>query len=456
MATGDVLGAAMAGPAIRAWQFASALAQTHDVELVTSVACTLPDDPRFTVRHVDSADVDELLTRTDVWVVQGSVLLDFPALERSDLVIVVDLYDPYHLENLELRTERPVKERQATVHNATATLNKGIRRGDFFLAASDKQRDFWLGALASLGRVNPLTYDNDTSLRGLIDLVPFGVDDTPPVHTKPAIRGVIPGVGEGDTLLLWGGGIYNWFDPLTLLRAVDVVRRTRDDVRLVFLGGKHPNPALPAMRMATQTHDLARELGLTGSHVFFNEGWVPYDERASFLLEADIGVSTHLDHVETAFSFRTRILDCLWAGLPVVATKGDVFEEVIDTIGATVPPEDVDALATALLRLIEDVDHRTACAAASKALAQEYRWDVAVQPLLSFVDRATRAADLTDATTQLHLGLPFDVVRAPTPGGKGWRGELALAKQYVDRGGAGLLVRRAVSRAGKLVRGKTH
>ena len=457
MATGDVIGTAMAGPAIRAWQFAAALSAEHDVELVTSVACTLPDDPRFRIRRVETADVAQLLTRTDVWVVQGSILLDFPALERSDAVVVVDLYDPYHLENLELRRERPVRDRQATVHNATATLNKGIRRGDFFLAASDKQRDFWLGSLAALGRINPLTYDSDSSLRQLIDLVPFGVDDTPPVHSRPALRGVLKGVGPDDVVLLWGGGIYNWFDPLTLLRAVDVVRRTRDDVRLVFLGGTHPNPALPAMRMAAQTHDLAKDLGLAGTHVFFNEGWVPYDERGSYLLEADIGVSTHLDHVETAFSFRTRILDYLWAGLPVVATNGDVFADVIDSrgIGATVPPEDVEALAAALLRLIEDVDLRRQCAAASLALSREYRWDAALEPLRAFVNDPSRAPDLVDATTQLHLRMPFDVVRAPTPGPPGWRGELALARQYLDRGGARLLARRALTRAGKLLRGRT-
>src|SRR5664280_3299763 len=46
----------------------------------------------------------------------------------------------------------------------------------------------------------------------------------------------------------------------------------------------------------------------------------PYTERSDHLLDADVGVSTHFDHVETEFSFRTRILDYLWTGLPIVAT----------------------------------------------------------------------------------------------------------------------------------------
>ena len=94
--------------------------------------------------------------------------------------------------------------------------------------------------------------------------------------------------------------------------------------------------------------------------MFFNEQWVAYDDRQNYLLEADIGVSTHFDHVETEFSFRTRILDYLWAGLPIVTTDGDSFADLIarTPLGLTVPPEDVDALEAALYRLLDDDELR--------------------------------------------------------------------------------------------------
>jgi hypothetical protein len=132
--------------------------------------------------------------------------------------------------------------------------------------------------------------------------------------------------------------------------------------------------------------------------VFFNEGWVAYDDRQNFLLEADIGVSTHLDHVETEFSFRTRILDYLWASLPVVATGGDSFGDIIDTfgVGLTVPPGDVDALETALFRLLDEPDLAAACREASGRLADEYRWTRVLQPLIEFCRSPHRAPDLVD------------------------------------------------------------
>ena len=75
------------------------------------------------------------------------------------------------------------------------------------------------------------------------------------------------------------------------------------------------------MAMAAEAVALAEELGLRDRVVFFNFGWVPYAERGRYLLEADVAVSAHFDDIETRFAFRTRFLDCLWAGLPVVTTR---------------------------------------------------------------------------------------------------------------------------------------
>ena len=110
------------------------------------------------------------------------------------------------------------------------------------------------------------------------------------------------------------------------------------------------------MQMAIDARALADELGLAGRNVFFNEGWVDYSERQNFLLEANVGVTVHFDSAETRFSFRTRALDYLWAGLPIVATDGDAFAELIERegLGLTVPAEDPEALEEALYRLLTD------------------------------------------------------------------------------------------------------
>jgi glycosyltransferase involved in cell wall biosynthesis len=390
---------------------------------VSTTACDGLSHPDFRVRKVDAGELDDLVSWADIVVFQGFIMYENPGLGASRKVIVADIYDPFHLEQLEQTRGSLERDRRKMVHSATEVLNQQLARGDFFTCASSKQRDFWLGQLAAMGRINPLTYDADESLGELIAIVPFGVNDTPPIKTRDVLKGVVPGIGPDDKVILWGGGIYNWFDPLTLLRAVDKLRGRLPNVRVYFLGLKHPNPHVPEMRMAVQTRRLADELGLVDTHAFFNEGWVEYGDRQNYLLEADLGVSTHLDHVETEFSFRTRILDYLWAGLPVVATGGDSLAQLIEAHGAGigVPPGDVDALEQALFELLSDDERAAECGRQSFALAEQFRWSTALEPLVEFCRDPHRAPDLLDPDMARLL--------ASTSGGPRRRGLLAVLRR---------------------------
>lgn len=412
--TADRLGKKMAGPAIRCWEMAKLLSQTHRVTLGTTTPPELTH-PDFDVVQVNAERIDALLPETDVVIFQGFIMFFYPQIAASGVPVLVDIYDPFHLEGLELRKEEAPIERFATARSDTRVLNEQLERGDYFVCASEKQRDFWLGQMTAIGRINPATYDQDASLRKLIDVAPFGLPTEPPQKVDQVVKGVIPGIDENDFLLLWGGGIYNWFDPLTLVRAVGQVAEEHPDVKLFFLGSAHPNPDVPQMRMAAAAYQLADELGLLDKHVFFNPGWVDYEKRADYLLEADVGVSTHFDHVETAFSYRTRILDYLWAGLPIVATQGDSLSRMVTTedLGITVPPEDVDALAEAIKRLRNDRDLYASCKANVEALAPTMTWEHALAPIIEFCRLPRRAADRVGKPQQYIAAERLVLTRSP-------------------------------------------
>ena len=443
VATCDALTPKMAGPGIRALQIAVALSSEHEVQLVTTSVAGI-SDPRFAVRSVDDRQLVELERWCDILVFQGWFITGRPFLLSSTKVLVADIYDPMHLEQLEQGRDQGEDARRLAVQGATEVLNEQLIRGDFFLCAGARQRDFWLGQLAAVGRVNPRTYDDDVTLESLISVVAFGVPDTPPQHTRQAVKGVIDGIGPDDKVVLWGGGIYNWFDPLTLIRAIDRLRHRQPGVRLLFMGLRHPNPDIAEMRMAVATRDLAGELGLTGTHVFFNEGWVAYDDRQNYLLEADIGVSTHLAHLETALSSRTRILDYLWASLPVVATEGDALSDLVSSrgLGLTVPANDVDALADALFRLLDDETLRQTCRNNSAAVAAGLTWPRVLAPLVEFCRRPRRAPDLVDPEIAGRLRRDL----GPPPRGPAWRRDVSVGWEHLRDGGPTLLLAKARSR----------
>ncbi len=410
--TGEPLSGLLAGPGIRAWEMSVALSLSHPVRLVSTNGVEDISHERFEIHYATGEELRAQTDWADVIVFQGFLLEEAWWIADSDKIIVADVYDPMHLEQLEQAKDLGEDGRRAAISDVTAVLNKQLARADYLLCASTKQRDFWIGQLAVLGRINVLTVGREQNISALVDVVPFGLQDEPPQQRKHGIRGVVPGIGRDDKIVIWGGGVYNWFDPLTLVNAIGRLATRHPDVRLYFMGLKHPNPGVPDMRIAWETQQLAERLGLVGRHVFFNSGWVPYTERSDHLLDADVGVSTHFDHVETEFSFRTRILDYLWTGLPIVATRGDSFGDILDEegIGRGVPAEDVVALEAALEEMLYD---EAAAAEARKNLAryaEQFRWSQALEPLKAFAAAPHRAADHV-------LIAPSTMVEAPAPTG---------------------------------------
>jgi glycosyltransferase involved in cell wall biosynthesis len=197
---------------------------------------------------------------------------------------------------------------------------------------------------------------------------------------------VIPGISTSDFLVLWGGGIWNWFDPLTLIRAAATLVDNLPTLRVIFPAPASPSEQVLPMRMATEARALSDSLKLTDRVVFFGKSWVPYEERGAMLLEADLGVSLHLEDVETRFSFRTRVLDYLWAGLPILTTEGDSMADLVaaEDLGAVVPYGDAAAVAQAIEALASDHGRRKACASRSASVARRFQWLAAAAPLAGY------------------------------------------------------------------------
>jgi len=400
----------IAGPSIRVWELAHLLGRAGHTVTIGTPNQHPRQSPIVEVRSFSGGAMSELVRSHDITIGFGYVLREYPAIRRLAHYLVMDVYGPFLLENLHLYGELGMSDRLAIHQRGVDVVLEQLQAADFLICASERQRDFWLGALSVANRINPYTSEADPSLRALIDVVPFGLPAEPPRPSRSGIKGLVPGIAETDIVVLWWGGIWNWFDPVTAIEAMASLGSDVPGLKLYFTGVDHPNPRNPKMAMSRMARERAQDRRLLNRTVFFNEGWIPYDQRMNYLCDADLAISLHREHAETRLSFRTRFLDCLWASLPIVATRGDVLCDAAVAAGAgvDVPEGDVPAVAGALRELALAPERRAEMRRRAAALAARYTWQEVARPLLAYCERPHRAADAG------HDDLQFPRVKPPS------------------------------------------
>jgi hypothetical protein len=368
--------ARMAGIGIRYLELARRLPGLgiETVLLSPGAAAEVPELPPGSVaRLAERGRLAELLADCDAVVAQGQWANDV-VLECPQLPVAIDLYDPWLVENLHYAATLGLDP----YRNDHASWLLQLARGDFFLCSGEEQRLFYLGFLAALGRLNPRRVESDPDLRQLIAAVPFGVAEQLPPH-----RPLLPPRSTGERRVLFGG-LYDWYDPWTLLEAW--ARVATPGWRLYLI--RNPNAESTPQRLWREVEDACRARGWWGETVLALD-WVDADRRYDLLRDVDALVATHHPNLETRLSMRTRFLDALAAGCPVVTTAGGTLSRMLSErqAGWVVPAKDPAALGSAMT---EAVEHGESRAAAAAELAQSFRWQRVLEPLVEFCSAPRR------------------------------------------------------------------
>ncbi len=381
----EPLGPSMAGPAIRVLELARAVAAHCEVTMAAPGPSDAGDAPVEVIeaRLEDFNVLLEAVKRHDVVVAQRlpPQLLRYVA--QMPMRFVADLYNPQMIEVLEAAERRPEHVAAARLAvDAGAVL--GGRPRDLRQREATRPLAGRDGA-GGTDRRRALPRRPDLPrLRGRGAVRAAG---PPPAPSGPVLKGVWPGIEAEDRVLLWAGGMWRWLDAITPIRAVEQLRAGGRRVHLVFLGtGPAAAPGLGHPDERRRRDRLRGRAGARGQCVHFNRGWIPYAERGAYLLDSDIGVCAHHEHLEARFSFRTRVLDHFWAGLPSVVSGGDAIGDLVDRrgLGAAVAPDDVDGFACACARLLDTREAYHDAATRVEELAPSLRWTEVAQPLVRF------------------------------------------------------------------------
>ncbi|MBN2884618.1 glycosyltransferase [Patescibacteria group bacterium] len=316
-------------------------------------------------------------------------------------IIVSYLWSIAPIGSLEFKDFKQVAK-QAKLHEyITASYNLSLLLSDKIFCRDEGVRKLVLGSLISLGRVNLSNYKKDKSLRKLLAVAPFGISRKNPKLTEHRLRQNINGIKKDDFILIWNGGIWNWNDGETLIKAMSLIKNKK--IKLVFQGFKHPAKESKLSVKAKRSLILAKKLKLVGKNVFFLEDWTPYSERANFLLDSNIGVVSSPDIPEANLFLKTRIYDYFWAGLPIILNDCEAFAPLIKDRGLGLVVRTGDAkdwakniqLLASSQKLVEQIVKNI------KKYKKEIIWEQTLKPVRDFALKPYLSADKKNKFSKL-------------------------------------------------------
>jgi glycosyltransferase involved in cell wall biosynthesis len=423
----------MAAPGIRCFEMARELADAgHEVTLA------IPNEPEIDTTAFHQLQFRrrlpaDLTQRSDVVVVGGAGHNIMPAIRIPRAKPrVIDLSFPVALEILAVGDqEKTVWPPPVPAQNLASRLARYLYESDMLLCASDQQRQLYLGALLMTGRIDPTLLRDDPALSKLIAIAGFGCPSELPIKTGPGPRELIQGVSRGDYVLVWSGGLGDWYDPETVIRAIAAAADRVERLRMVFMGTNPREGHLAHTSAAQRAYDLARHLGLLNRNVFFYEQWIPYEDRANWLCDVDVAVVASPYTLESEMAVRTRFLDYFWTATPVICTAGGIYADEIerDRLGIVVASGDVDAMAKAIVSASR-LSMRDGMRTRLRAARDRHTWHSSLRPLVEFVANPRRAVDRSEAGWPRMWDLKLGSLKASD----NWRVYTHLARNRFKRG----------------------
>jgi hypothetical protein len=111
------------------------------------------------------------------------------------------------------------------------------------------------------------------------------------------------------------------------------------------------------------------------------------------LLESDLALTLHPDTLEARLAFRSRVLDYIWAGLPIIATRGDATSDLVKhyRLGVVVDYADDAGVANAILQLLETP--KEIWQTQFESARRDLTWEQAARPLIEFCRHPRQAPD---------------------------------------------------------------
>lgn len=353
------------------------------------------------IRHHVEMDFDSLGWVTELQVTADSFKPDcivavnfdfclYASKLQGEAPIWMDIYgDP--LTIMQAAAYRVQSDRGLTT--VTGFLRQVLQAGDIFSVCGTPQLHMLVGELAMSGRLNRSTFGYEF---GRVILPGSRDTEEATLPTAPPPREFLPsfGVAENSFVVLWAGGYNTWTDVDTLFEGLTAAMRVNPRIMFVSVGASTyhgPDNVYERFLKLVSASDVRSN--------FLFLGWRPWKEMEYFYRESDLGINIDSLHYETVYGTRTRLVEMIGFGLPVVTTYGtELSSLLVGAAGALgFHPGNAAELSERLLTVAGSPAVRQGLAVNALAYARNsLAWGATTAPLREWVLAPQYAPDHSD------------------------------------------------------------
>ena len=217
---------------------------------------------------------------------------------------------------------------------------KSFWLGDFFLTAGERERYYLLGLLAASKR---MSHGRHNETDPLIHLIPMTPPQEPPAPSKKLMQ-----KKPGEFVLLVAGAFLPWYDYTTFFKALRILdKKAKSNLKVLFMGGNPRDPKFERLvKKMGKLSKMQEKIVYTGT--------VPFKQRANYYSLADVAINIPANTIEDELSVRTRVVDYIWAGLPILTPAKDEYSTAVveADAGFAYQAGDASSLAQAIEKII--------------------------------------------------------------------------------------------------------
>lgn len=395
----------------RSWQFLLPILEVgNQVHLCT---------PQLDVGCVDGFVPDEWQGKLDWSIVPFHKLNWIKQLQR-----IHDAYDPdciiavnfdCCLYATKLKTQKPVwmdiYGDYLTIMQASyywAGSNRGmntsimqmkevLRKGDIYSTCGNPQSYALVGELAITGRLTRQTFGYEFTRVVLPGSPPTGLASGQISMDWPESSQI----KADDFSVLWCGGYNTWTDVETLFRGLEWAVERDSTIQFVSLGAS-------TYDSADNSYSKFLNMIKASPHnqQYHMLGWQPWEEIGRYYGLCKVGLSIDALHYETLLGTRTRLVEMIAAGLPVITSVGTELSYLLQGYGAALTFEigDWQALGEEILVLAKSPHkHGDMAQQALNCARDRFSFSKTTIPILEWVENPQRAPDRVEISKKERL-----------------------------------------------------